>query len=63
MPRDRAVPKTVLGFKLRGAGGLPLARFFQEKSDRVPFRVSVIPFLYADAAKPLRKYSVMIFGL
>jgi superfamily II DNA helicase RecQ len=44
------VPKTVLGFKLLGAGGLPPARFFQEKSDRVPFRVFVIPLFYADAA-------------
>jgi superfamily II DNA helicase RecQ len=29
---------------------VPPAQFFQEKSDRVPFRVFLIPLLYADAA-------------
>jgi superfamily II DNA helicase RecQ len=31
-------------------GVCPLRNFFLEKSDRVPFRVFVIPLLYADAA-------------
>ena len=41
-------PFLVLSFGAQGA--CPLRDFFQEKSDRVPFRVFVIPLLYADAA-------------